>query len=441
MVAEVGGPLGGGSGAQVFLLLEETHAPMPSDTSLRLPEIGKRQSVLIFTCFAAAYFFSYGLRSVNAALAPFITEDLALSNTQLGWLSSAFFISLAAMQLPLGVWLDKYGARRVEACLLAIAALGSFVMVWAGGFSATTLGRILIGAGVAASLMAPFSYFRRCYVVEKQAQLGLWLLVAGTGGAVFFTSPAAALASHFGWRSVHLLSGISLAAVAVLLWRVVPDHDVLVLDVNPSAKPVSAWKLLRRPQMLHVMPLSAIGQGGVMALQTLWAGPWMLDVMGSSPTRSATLLLVMMLVMTLGYLAMGVASPSLQRRFGLRNIALAGYLCCFVAVFLLAAFGAAAWPCWLAMAAGVAPIMVMQPYVSTQFPREAAGRVVTLYNMFVFVGAFAIQWGVGAMVDALAKGGIGRETSFALTFATLGALQVASLIWFAWHSGRSAKQA
>lgn len=178
-----------------------------------------------------------------------------------------------------------------------------------------------------------------------------------------------------------------------------------------------------------------------MALQTLWAGPWMLDVMGSSPARSATLLLVMMLVMTLGYLAMGVASPPLQRRFGLRNIALAGYLCCFVAVFLLAAFGAAAWPCWLAMAAGVAPIMVMQPYVSTQFPREAAGRVVTLYNMFVFVGAFAIQWGVGAMVDALAKGGIGRETSFALTFATLGALQVASLIWFAWHSGRSAKQA
>lgn len=405
---------------------------MPSDTHPRPSEISGRQSLLIFACFAAAYFFSYGLRSVNAALAPFITADLALNKSQLGWLSSAFFISLAAMQAPLGIWLDRYGARRVEACLLAIAAVGSFVMVWAGNFAATSAGRILIGAGVAASLMAPFSYFRRCYPVEKQAQLGLWLLVAGTGGAVFFTSPAAALASHFGWRSVHLLSGISLAVVAVLLWRVVPDHDVLMLDTTSRAEQVSLWGLLRHPEILRVMPLSAIGQGGIIALQTLWAGPWMIDVLGMSPTRSATLLLAMMLVMTLGYVVMGFASPPLQRRFGLRNVALAGYLCCFVVVFMLAvATGQLAWLLWLVMAAAVAPIMLMQPYLSTQFPREAAGRLVTLYNMFVFIGAFVIQWGIGVVVDGLTQAGIGRETSYAITFAGLGVLQIASLLWFA----------
>jgi len=392
--------------------------PMPSDNDTRPPQIGGRQSLLIFACFAAAYFFSYGLRSVNAALAPFITQDLSLSKSQLGWLSSAFFVSLAAMQAPLGVWLDRYGARRVEACLLAVAALGSFVMVWAGSFAVTSAGRILIGAGVAASLMAPFSYFRRCYPVERQAQLGLWLLVAGTGGAVFFTSPAAALAGHFGWRSVHLLSGLSLAVVAVLLWRVVPDHDVSVLGTGRSgAARVSLWGLLKHPEILRVMPLSAIGQGGIIALQTLWAGPWML--------------LVMMLVMTLGYVVMGFASPPLQRRFGLLNVALAGYLCCFAVILLLAFVGGPlAWLLWLVMAAGVAPIMLMQPYLSTQFPREAAGRLVTLYNMFVFVGAFVIQWGIGVVVDGLTQAGLGRGTAFAVTFAGLGVLQMASLGWF-----------
>ncbi|MDX3907728.1 MAG: MFS transporter [Pigmentiphaga sp.] len=405
---------------------------MSSHADPRPPQIGGRQSLLIFACFAAAYFFSYGLRSVNAALAPFITEDLSLSKSQLGWLSSAFFISLAAMQAPLGVWLDKYGARRVEAGLLAVAALGSLVMVWAGNFATTSAGRILIGAGVAASLMAPFSYFRRCYAVEKQAQLGLWLLVAGTGGAVFFTSPAAVLASHFGWRSVHLLSGISLAVVAVLLWRVVPDHDVRVLGPAQREDEASLWLLLRHPEILRVLPLSAIGQGGIIALQTLWAGPWMTDVAGMSPARSASLLLVMMVAMMLGYMVMGFASPALQRRFGLLKIALAGYVSCFAVVLLLAAAPATlGWLLWLVMAVAVAPIMVMQPYLSAQFPRAAAGRLVTLYNMFVFVGAFFIQWGIGVVVDRLSEAGMGRPGAYAIAFATLGVLQLASLAWFA----------
>lgn len=417
--------------------------PMFNDDDTRSPQIGGRQSLLIFACFAAAYFFSYGLRSVNAAIAPFITADLSLSKSQLGWLSSAFFVSLAVMQAPLGVWLDRYGARRVEACLLGVAAFGSFVMVWANSFAVTSVGRILIGAGVAASLMAPFSYFRRCYPVEKQAQLGLWVLVAGTGGAVFFTSPAAALAGHFGWRSVHLLSGLSLIVVAVLLWRVVPDHDVNLLGAGkPDRAPVSFLGLLRHPEILRVMPLSAIGQGGVIALQTLWAGPWLTDVLGLSPTGSASRLLIMMAVMVLGYVVMGFSSPALQRRFGLLNVSLAGYLCCFIVVFLLAFVGGPlAWLSWLVMAAGVAPIMLMQPYLSTQFPREAAGRLVTLYNMFVFIGAFVIQWGIGVVVDGLGQAGLDRASSFSVAFAGLGVLQMASLGWFIWGAGvcRSAR--
>ncbi len=402
---------------------------MHSQADLRSSLISKRQSIVVFSCFAAAYFFSYGLRSVNAALAPYITQDLSLSAAQLGWLSSAFFVALGVMQAPLGIWLDRYGARRVEACLLLIAALGSFLLVWAETFAWSSVGRVLIGAGVAASLMAPFSYFRRCFPAERQPQLALWLLVAGTGGAVFFTTPAAALAAEYGWRSVHLGSGVSLALVAVVLWYAVPDLDLHAMADQQSSPKTSLWSLIRHPEIRKVIALSSIGQGGVMALQTLWAGPWLTDVIGMSATGSAQVLMLMMSTMMFAYVAMSFVSPPLQRRFGLKAVAVTGYAFSIGMVFLLALFPQA-WFLWLLMAAGVAPIMLMQPYISMQFPKNTAGRVVTLYNMFVFVGAFCIQWGVGVVIQSLMDFDVSKNRAYIVTFLVLGVMQTASLLWF-----------
>ena len=68
----------------------------------------------IVLVFAVGYFLSYAMRSVNAALAPLLVSDLSLSASELGWLSSAYILSFAAMQIPVGIWLDRYGARRTE---------------------------------------------------------------------------------------------------------------------------------------------------------------------------------------------------------------------------------------------------------------------------------------------------------------------------------------
>ncbi|NYE23098.1 MFS transporter [Pigmentiphaga litoralis] len=402
----------------------------------------RRQSIFIFACFAIAYFCSYGLRSVNAVLAPYITQDLKLNTSQLGWLSSAFFVSLAVMQAPLGVWLDRYGARRVESSLLLVAAIGSFVLVTADGFALTSLGRALIGCGVAASLMAPFSYFRRCYPADRQPQLALWILVAGTGGAVFFTTPAAALAAAWGWRSVHLASGISLAVIAALLWRFVPDADVQRLPAGQAPEDVSLRRLLRHPVILRAMPLAAVGQGSIIALQTLWAGPWMTDVLGMSASDSATALLWSMVAMMTGYVGMSVLSPPLQRRFGLTPIALVGYVICISAIFLIALLPLrGAWVLWLVVGVGVAPIMLMQPALAMQFPKEAAGRLVTLYNMFVFVGAFIAQWSVGLVVDLLRETGLSRPHAFMLTLGGVAILQTAAFVWFLYQERMARRNA
>src|ERR1035437_641983 len=114
----------------------------------------------VFLCFAAAYVLSYAFRSINAVIAPALMQDLGLSNADLGLLTSAYFISFACVQLPLGVWLDKYGPRRTEAALLILAAAGAAVFAMSTSLLSLWIGRALIGAGVSSCLMASFNAYR-----------------------------------------------------------------------------------------------------------------------------------------------------------------------------------------------------------------------------------------------------------------------------------------
>jgi predicted MFS family arabinose efflux permease len=256
--------------------------------------------------------------------------------------------------------------------------------------------------------------------------------VAGTCGAAFFTTPAAIMAAHFGWRSVHLLAGVCMALIAVALWLLVPDHDLHAIDPRArSDAPVSNWRLVRRPEFSRIIPLSLLGQGGAIALQTLWAGPWLTDVLGMSPKASSTVLLTMMGGMMAGYFLMGLVTRPLQQRFGMGNVAVVGYACNFVLVLLIGlAPWHGAWVLWPLLSLSMVPISLMQTHVSLQFPREVAGRVVSLYNMFIFAGAFGVQWAVGFGIDTITGLGAPRNQAFAWMLIGLAVLQCVSLLSF-----------
>ena len=131
-----------------------------------------RLGMRVVMVFAAAYFLSYAFRAINAVIAPALMADLQLSNADLGLLSSAYFAGFACLQLPLGVWLDKYGPRRTESALLAFAALGAAIFASSDTLLGVWIGRALIGVGVSACLMAAFKAFRVWYPPERQSQLG-----------------------------------------------------------------------------------------------------------------------------------------------------------------------------------------------------------------------------------------------------------------------------
>jgi sugar phosphate permease len=108
---------------------------------------------LVFLPFAAGYFLSYFFRNVNAVIAKDLAREFTLEPSDVGLLTSAYFLTFGLFQLPLGVLLDRFGPRRVVATLLCVTAVGAAVFGLAEGLASLALGRALIGLGVSACLM------------------------------------------------------------------------------------------------------------------------------------------------------------------------------------------------------------------------------------------------------------------------------------------------
>ncbi|MCD8566219.1 MAG: hypothetical protein LRY53_11520 [Burkholderiaceae bacterium] len=273
---------------------------------------------------------------------------------------------------------------------------------------------------------------------QKQAQLAMWMLIAGTSGALAATQPALVLAEWLGWRDIFVITAGLLAFSALAIFLFVPDHDLAAtahgqrLQANSTAAPMTLMQLLSHPIMVRIIPTTIFFSGGFVALQSLWVGPWMTTVLGLSTNETGQALLYFNAALLAAYLAMSVLSPKLEAK----GIALARqttigffwFLGCMV--LILAWQTPSAWWAWIAMAPGIPAVILIQTQTALMFPKAIAGRVLTTFNLVMFAGAFAVQWGVGLLADLFARMGTDPSRALWLAFVVLFILQVASLWWF-----------
>ena len=389
-------------------------------------------SLRIFLSFAGAYFVSYALRSVNAALAPLLAADLHLSAGSLGWLTSACFLAFASMQIPLGIALDKFGARRTESTLLLVGACGALIVSLGDSLWTLSAGRLLIGVGVSGCLMAPYSYFRRCFPTERQSQLALWMLISGTLGALAATQPTLALAHWIGWRGVFMTAAVLLVLASVAIFSFTGDQDKHAAPVPEGAAPAGFIRLIGHPTMLRVIPTTIFFSGGLTALQTLWAGPWLTRVLGLSTMQAGDALLAFNAALLASYIAMSLYSPRVEKLgVPLASQSLLGFIWVLCCVSLIVVWrDPEAWILWLLLAPGIPAVILMQTQTATAFPRHLAGRILTTFNLVTFSGAFIVQWGIGLTVDLFISFGIPRDAALTRAFLCLAVLQAASLLWY-----------
>jgi nitrate/nitrite transporter NarK len=397
-------------------------------------------AVRIFGCFAAGYFMSYGLRSVNAVLAPDLTAELGLTHAQLGSLSSAYFLAFAAMQIPLGVWLDRYGPRRVDAVLMGVAALGCAAFALANALGTLWLGRALIGAGVSGALMASLTAYRQWFPAERQTRLAAWMLMAGTVGVLATTVPVHWALPLLGWRGVFWVAAALLAAIGVAMWTLLPrDHERARVDGAGAASFLDALagyrEVFANGYFWRMTLTAGVIQGGFVSMQSLWVGPWFGTVLGVQGAARADLLFAFNFGLMLCFLALGWVAPRVGAdRASLARVVVVGTVA--VVAFELAiawAGGPSAWWLWLGYAAAATVYTLVQPRVGLAFPAHLAGRALTGFNLVIFSWMFASQWGFGVAIDAFRAGGLDEVAAFRAAMVAFASLHAACLALFvAW---------
>ena len=399
----------------------------------------------IFGAFASAYFLSALLRAVTATLAPVFSAELQLEAGDLGLLAGAYFLGFAAMQLPLGQWLDRFGPRRTLLALLSLAVLGCMAFALAQGLVTLIAARMLIGVGVAAGLMAPLTCFRRLLAPSWQLRANSWMLMTGSLGMVASTLPVQALLPVTGWRGLFWVLAAALAAAMALVALGVPRDP----QANGSASDASAarfgggvvsarsWfrgygEILRHPLFVRSAPLGFFIYGGLIALQALWAGPWMTRVGGIDAAGAARGLFAINLTMLFTFLAWGTVMPRLAARgLGAHRLIVLGMPLPLAVLALNVALGPAAgavhWALWC-VACSV--VTLSQPAVGAAFPAAQAGRALSAYNLVIFLGVFSIQWGIGLAIDALRAAGLAEVLAFRVAFGGFGVAGLLSYLWY-----------
>jgi predicted MFS family arabinose efflux permease len=384
--------------------------------------------------FIAGYFVSYVYRMVNAVLAPTLAAEFGLSAGGLGLLSSVYFLSFAVCQLPVGVAMDRFGPRRVNAALLLVAAAGGAWFAYAESAAAAIAARAVIGVGVSACLMASLTAFVLWYPPGRLSTMNAIAFSAGALGAMTTTVPLELLLRAWHWRQAFLLIVAATVAVSLVLWLWVPDRSARRGE-SFGHQVQELGRLMRDAAFLRVALFLGASQFASVALQTLWIATWLRDVAGYSPAEVARGLLAVNASMIAGYLVFGRAADSLHRRG--RNVLplLIGGVALSSLCLALVIGGVKSLLLWCVFVAGGTAVVLAYPILSLRYPKAMAGRANTAINVFGFIGMFSGQWGIGLVLDLwppTARGYAAEGYAWALGMAW--AVQLAGLAWM-W-SGR-----
>lgn len=346
---------------------------------------------------------SQASRTVMAIIGPLLATEFSLSASELGLLGACMFAAYGAAQLPVGIALDMFGPRRIQAAFSLLAAAGFALFALSNGLAGFAIARAIIGIGIAAALMAIIKVNTQWFAPTQVATITGLAMMVGSLGSVLTTAPVQALLPALGWRGVFwILCGTS---VATALWIFVALRDKPVTNARRSLKTECAvigqilgsrmfWRFGPAASMLTILNFTYLG---------LWAGPWLRDVAGYDGAARAHTLLLYALAMMAGGPMIGWAASRAQARawpsMMVPALCTAGLMAAQVGLMLQPSAPLLVNGLWVMFAFCGAGGPTGYIAVGQMFPVEQTARVATAINALTLGCAFVLQSAIGAILD------------------------------------------
>ena len=373
----------------------------------------KHKAITIFLVFALGYYISNLLRSITATISPELVSEFNLSAGDLGLLGGGYFLGFASVQIPLGYLLDSKGPKKIVSYFLLIAILGMVSFALSKNFTILLLSRILIGVGVGACLMGPLTAYRIWFQDETQQRANSWMLMTGAIGMLSSSLPVQFFLPIIGWRAIFgVLALLTLLTIFLIIYFI-PNWDQKENRKNSEDKG-SLKEIWQNNFFKSLVPMGFFNYGGLFAIQTLWAGPWMIKVSGYTAEESANGLFIIYLSLLLSFLCWGYFVPKISKSVSdaIRLLKFGAPLNLLVLTYIIY-LGPKAGAFHLAFfAVSSVFLSLTQPAVGMAFSLSNAGKALTSFNLLLFIGAFALQWIIGIIIDSSVSLGFSEVIGF-----------------------------
>jgi sugar phosphate permease len=377
----------------------------------------RRRRWILFSVLALMYILVYFYRVSLAVVAGDISRELHLTPQQLGSLAGILFYVYAVAQIPLGPMIDRLGSRVVISASGILTAIGGLLFSQANSLTCAMAARILIGIGTASVLMATFTIFSHWYTKQEFGRVSGFMVAVGNLGNLAGTAPLALAVGVFGWRSSFVVIGILQALVTILVFSIVRDKPPCsatdtCAPTEAKAGMIAAWGDIFGCRDFWLLGIIAFAwYGNYLALQGLWGGPYLMEVLHLSREETGRTLMFT----SLGFIAGSTVTDSIARRIfrSYKKTLLAGQVS-----LLLLMTGFLGWvevlsgpllmSVFFAIGLAVSSGVMIYPIIRSMFPVQIVGTALTSLNFFVLMGAAATQQIMGVII-----GGFGRSAAAA----------------------------
>jgi len=396
---------------------------------------------LIFLTLAALFCFSMFHRALVAVISPDLMRDLSLDAEKLGILGAVFFYAFALVQLPLGPLLDRFSPGLIMGLSSLIAGAGVLLFGISESFLGATIGRILVGAGMACVLMGSLKVFTMIFPKQRFATVSGLFIAVGTLGSFLATSPLAWLDIKMGWRMTLLFFGLATMVLGLAVFSILRSIQPKKMT-DTSAMCGQGQNLLQTVKTIagslsfwQISALAFCQYGTYIALQGLWLGLYLIESRGYSAVGAGHILAMLVVGNALGSLCAGWLS---DRVFSSKKVAslfgLGLYCLSMIPLLGILPLQGVIWDGMIHFSIGFfrAFGVLLYGHVKDLYPMDLAGTAMTWVNFFVAAGGAFFMHFMGKVIEIFPRTGqIYSQSAYHAAFRICFVSMAASLVFYA----------